>query len=100
MDIRSLSRSRNFEAATLRIAIEEVAKHRKVDLSAPSASLTGHDGPAQQKWAAWRKKTDVEDITLAVLNDQLSEVCKFLDPIFVGVVTPTASWDPTSGGWR
>lgn len=99
MDLRSLAHSRSFSAATLRKAITEVAKHRNVELAAPSVSLTGHDGLAQQKWAAWRKKTDVEDITLAALADQLVEVSQFLDPIFVGELGPGAKWDPVSRTW-
>ncbi len=99
MDLRSLALSRSFSAATLRTAIEEVAKHRKVDISAPSASLAGHDELAQQKWAAWRKKTDVENITLAILSDQLAEVCQFLDPIFVGDVGSAAQWMPPERVW-
>jgi len=99
MDLRSLALSRSFNAGVLRTAIEEVAKHRKVELSAPSASLTGHDELAQQKWAAWRKKTDVEDITLAVLSDQLIEVSQFLDPIFVGGLGTGTNWDPVSWTW-
>lgn len=99
MDLRSLSRNRSFYAQTLRAAIEEVAKYREVELSAPSESLTGHDELAQQKWAAWRKKTDVEDITLPVLNDQLIEVCLFLDSIFVGELSADAKWDPVSRTW-
>ncbi|EAR23987.1 hypothetical protein A20C1_10775 [marine actinobacterium PHSC20C1] len=100
MDLRSLALSRSFSAATLGKAIEEVAKHRTVELSAPSGSLNGHDEVAQQKWAAWRKKTDVEDITLPVLEDQLTEVCGFLDPIFTDEVEPAAAWDPTSKTWH
>jgi len=99
MDLRSLAESRSFSAATLRTAIDEVAKHRQVELAAPSVSLTGHDELAQQKWAAWRKKTDVEDITLPVLNDQLIEVCRFLDPIFVGELGTGSKWDPASRTW-
>jgi hypothetical protein len=99
MDLRSLAFSRDFSAGTLRRAIEEVAKHRKVELSAPSASLKGHDELAQQKWAAWRKKTDVEDITLAVLSDQLVEVSQFLDPIFAGELRLGTQWDPVSWTW-
>ena len=99
MDLRSLSRSRSFSAATLRGAVEEVAKHRKVGLSAPSALLAGHDELAQQKWSAWRKKTAVENITLAVLSDQLIEVSQFLDPIFVGEFGTGTKWDPVSRAW-
>jgi len=100
MDLRSLSRSRSFSAGTLRGAIEAVAKHRGVKLSAPSESLRGHDELAQQKWAAWRTKTDVEEITLAILTDQLTEVAAFLDPIFVDAVGHVAAWDLASKTWR
>jgi predicted nucleotidyltransferase component of viral defense system len=99
MDLRSLPLSRGFSAATLRRAIEEVAKHRKVELSAPSEFLAGHDAIAQQKWAAWRRNSDVEDITLPVLSDQLVEVCQFLDPIFAGELGPLTEWDPRSWQW-
>jgi predicted nucleotidyltransferase component of viral defense system len=99
MDLRSLSRGRSFDATTLRQAIEEVAKYRGVTLSAPSASLSGHDEIAQSKWAAWRTKSDVEDITLAILKDQLTEVSTFLDPIFVDAVDHATAWDPTSKNW-
>jgi hypothetical protein len=99
MNLRSLALSRSFGAATLRMVIEEVAKHRKVELSAPSELLAGHDELAQQKWAAWRMKTDVEDITLAVLSDQLVEVSQFLDPIFVGKLGTGTKWDPVSRTW-
>lgn len=98
MDLRSLAHSRSFSAATLSKAIEEVAKRRKVEISAPSASLAGHDERAQQKWAAWRKKTDVEGITFPVLEDQLTEVGKFLDPVFLGL-DPGAIWEPSSSSW-
>jgi hypothetical protein len=99
MDLRSLAISRSFSAPTLRKAIEEVAKHRQVELSAPSAVLAGHDDLAQQKWAAWREKTDVGDITLAILSDQLVEVCQFLDPIFVGELGTGTKWDPVVWTW-
>ena len=99
MDLRSLSRSRSFEAITLRKTIEEVAKYRGVMLSAPSVSLSGHDETAQQKWAAWRTKSDVEDITASALKDQLTEVSTFLDPIFLNTVDPSAVWRPTSQAW-
>lgn len=100
MDLRSLAHSRAFSEATLRTAIEQVAQHRSVELSAPSASLAGHDDLAQQKWAAWRKKTDVEDITLAALNDQLADVCAFLDPVFVGIAAPSREWSPITRSWN
>ena len=100
MDLRSLAHSRSFSAGTLRKAIDEVAKHRNVELAAPSASLAGHDDLAQRKWAAWRKKTDVEDITLAVLGDQLVEVSQFLDPIFAGELGTGTNWDPVSRAWN
>jgi hypothetical protein len=43
-----------------------------------------------------RTKSDVEDIFLAVLNNQLKEVSTFPDPIFVEVVDPATAWDSTS----
>ncbi|MGL4340132.1 MAG: nucleotidyl transferase AbiEii/AbiGii toxin family protein [Rhodoglobus sp.] len=99
MDLRSLARSRGFSAGVLRRAIKEVAEHRNVELSAPSALLTAHDALAQRKWAAWRKKTDVETITLPILSDQLAEVSRFLDPIFMDKLSPATKWEPLEQLW-
>lgn len=99
MDLRSLSHSRTFTETTLRTAIERVAQHRNVELSAPSASVAGYDDVAQQKWAAWRKKTGVEDMTLAALEDQLSDVCAFLDPVFGAMARPGREWNPIARSW-
>ncbi|TQO19586.1 hypothetical protein FB472_1153 [Rhodoglobus vestalii] len=38
-------------------------------------------------------------MTLAVLNDQLTDVSSFLDPVFVHAVDPERAWDPTSKTW-
>jgi hypothetical protein len=100
MDIRSLSHSRSFSAATLRTAIEAVARHRVVELSAPSTSISGHDDLAQQKWAAWRRKSGVEANTVPTLTDHLIEICSFLDPVFVGELHPDAEWDPNNRAWE
>jgi hypothetical protein len=36
----------------------------------------------QVKWAAWRRKEGVEDISEANLDDQMSRVSAVLDPVF------------------
>ncbi|EPR76533.1 hypothetical protein ADILRU_1153 [Leifsonia rubra CMS 76R] len=36
----------------------------------------------------------MEDITLAILDDQLTEVSTFLDPVFVNAVDPAAAGGP------
>lgn len=99
MDLRSLAHSRTFTETALRTAIDRVAQHRNVELSAPSASVAAHDDLAQQKWAAWRKKTDVEDITMAALGDQLADVCAFLDPVFGDSSRPGRAWSPLTRSW-
>lgn len=72
----------------------------RVELSPPSTSVAGHDGLAQQKRAAWRKDTGVEDITLAALNDQLAYVCAFLDPVFLSIAAPSREWNPITRPWN
>jgi hypothetical protein len=44
-------------------------------------------------------KSVVEDMALAVLKDQLTEVSTFLNPVFVDAVEPAAAWDLTSKTW-
>lgn len=39
-------------------------------------------GQMQAKWAAWRRKEGLEDISEANLDDQMRCVASVLDPVF------------------
>ena len=42
----------------------------------------GYGEVAQPKWAAWRRKEGVDDISEELLDDQVALVAEHLDPVF------------------
>jgi hypothetical protein len=99
VDLRNLSRRFPYSAGELTLAIAAVATHRSVPLASISEAVSGYDADGQRKWAAWRRKTDIEEQSLQQLRDQLREVSSFLDPIMVGELGPEAQWNPESHSW-
>lgn len=63
-------------------------------------SCGGYSAGAQRKWAAWRRKTDIEEQSLLQLADQLREVSAFLDPIMLGDLNPETHWNPEGQTWE
>lgn len=100
MDLRLLALGRAFSGATLRVAIEEGAKHRKFALSDSFILLMEHDDLAGQQWAARRRQTDIENIALSILIDQVVEVGGFFDPVFINTIGSTARRELTERSWR
>jgi predicted nucleotidyltransferase component of viral defense system len=99
VDLRNLGRRFPYLAGELTLAIATVANHREVSLSSVSEALSGYDADGQRKWAAWRRKTDIEELSLPQLADQLREVSAFLDPIMLGELNPEWQWRPESQTW-
>jgi hypothetical protein len=44
--------------------------------------VIGYGAIAQQKWAAWRRKEGLDDISEASLDSQMELVSSYLDPVF------------------
>jgi len=44
--------------------------------------MIGYGTIAQQKWAAWRRKEGLEDISEESLDSQMELVSSYLDPVF------------------
>jgi hypothetical protein len=63
-------------------AVVAVARYRHVELGPITAVVSGYGAVAQAKWAAWRRKEHVEDISEPDLDDQMVKVAKVLDPAF------------------
>ena len=59
-----------------------VAVHRGVALAPIAPVLIGYGATAQAKWAAWRRKEQLEDVCAADLDDQVARVVALLDPVF------------------
>jgi len=100
VDLRNLSRRFPYRADELSSAIAAVALHRGVTLASSSEAVSAYDADGQRKWAAWRRKTAIEEQSLPQLTDQLRDVCAFLDPIMLGILGSATEWDPEAQTWR
>ena len=71
-----------FDPHKLRRSAEAVARYRGVTLEPVSPHLKGHGAIEQAKLAAWRRKERLEEICEAQLDDQVTFVARFIDPVF------------------
>lgn len=81
VDIVALSR-RGIDAEELLRAARAVALHRGVVLEPVAPHLASYDVTAQAKWAAWRRKEQLEAVCERDLNDQIALVIAYLDDVF------------------
>ena len=82
IDIVQLPAQYEIDKDDLRRSAEAVAEYRNVDLKPISPVVKGYGAIAQAKWAAWRRKEGVEDISEENLDDQMALVVAVLDPVF------------------
>jgi hypothetical protein len=83
IDIVQLAERSGIDEVQLVDAVVAVARYRHVELGPITAVVSGYGAVAQAKWAAWRRKEHVEDISEPDLDDQMVKVAKVLDPAFV-----------------
>lgn len=81
VDIVQLYRQGVDQAELLRSA-RAVASHRGLTLGPVAPHLVGYAAVAQAKWAAWRRKEQLELLCEASLDDQVVLVCACLHPTF------------------
>jgi hypothetical protein len=81
VDIVALSR-RDIDADELLRSARAVAHHRGVTLEPVAPHLTGYGAVAQAKWAAWRRKEHLQSACEENLDDQITLVASYLDPVF------------------
>ena len=97
-DVYLLSRRHSLAGAELTESVRQVARHRQVELVPLTRVLDGYAEIGQTRWAAWRRKQQMEDRLPDKFAEVVSAVVTFADP----VVTETAvglAWDPASGVW-
>ncbi|MEV0894278.1 nucleotidyl transferase AbiEii/AbiGii toxin family protein [Promicromonospora sp. MEB111] len=82
VDIVQLPARHTIDGAELRRAVESVAGYRGVKLGPISPIVAGYGGVGQDKWAAWRRKERIEEISEEKLDDQMALVAAVLDPVF------------------
>lgn len=81
IDIVQLAQN-GVNTAELRRSAEAVAQYRKVTLEPVSRHLDGYGSVGQVKWAAWRRKQELESVSAELLDEQVAIVAEILDPIF------------------
>lgn len=59
-----------------------VARHRGVTLEPIAPHLAGYGAVAQAKWAAWRRKENLQSACEENLDDQITLVASYLDSVF------------------
>lgn len=83
IDIVQLAERSGIDEVQLVDAVVAVARYRQVELGPLAPVVSGYGAVAQAKWAAWRRKEHVEDISEPDLDDQMVKVVKVLDPVFL-----------------
>lgn len=99
MDVRSIARTYAFASERLWSAAKAIGDYRGVELESISPYLADYDETAQRKWAAWRRKGQLEDLCLPTLDGQLAELLAFINPVLTGTLTDNFTWNPDSYSW-
>ena len=84
VDIVQLTRRYAIDPDELRHASQAVATYRGVTLTPITPAITGYGAVGQAKWAAWRRKERLDDISDPDLDTQMRHVADILDPVFAG----------------
>lgn len=74
------------DESALIVAVKTVSRYRGVEARPISGLMDGYGDVYQKRWAAWRKKENLEGKTEANLDDQIAQIATILDPILVSAV--------------
>jgi hypothetical protein len=97
-DVYLLSRRHSLAGADLSATIHKVAHHRQVELVPLARVLDGYGEIGQTRWAAWRRRQQLEDRLPDQFAAVVSAVVTFADPVITNSADGLA-WDPAGGGW-
>lgn len=98
-DVWTLSRTLTVEAATLRSAIVDVAKHRGHDL-VPLSEALAEMPDRQAPYAAMLSRMAYQRPLPQSWRHLLDDVRSFIDPLISGTDDRLTSWDPNDRVWR
>ncbi|MGL4742913.1 MAG: hypothetical protein ACRCXL_00795 [Dermatophilaceae bacterium] len=85
VDIVELDRRYDVSRAALEASVRTVAAHRRVDVHPVTPVVRGYGVVGQRKWAAWRRKAGVQELSEELLDDQMVSVSRVLDDPFAAV---------------
>jgi hypothetical protein len=97
-DIYLLSRRHGLAGTDLAGSLRQVARHRRVELVPLARVLDGYGEIGQARWAAWRRKQQLEDRLPDQFGEVVSAVVAFADLVIADTAADFA-WDPASGVW-
>lgn len=80
-------------------SIERVATHRGVELRPLASVLEGYGPIGQARWAAWRRRQQLEDRLPEHFEEVVSATIELADPVIAGGARGR-TWDPVSGTWQ
>lgn len=98
-DVWTLSRTLSVDAATLRIAIVEVAEHRGHDI-VPLSEALAEMPDRQAPYAAMLSRMAYQRPMPQSWRELLAEVRNFVDPLATDTDGRLTSWDPIDRAWR
>jgi Nucleotidyl transferase AbiEii toxin, Type IV TA system len=103
-DIYLLSRRHGQAGADLANSLRQVAHHRQVALVPLARTLEGYGEIGQVRWAAWRRKQQLEDRLPDQFAEVVSAVVRFADPVIANTAggltcdqLPCSNWPKTNG---
>ncbi|HWM04068.1 MAG TPA: nucleotidyl transferase AbiEii/AbiGii toxin family protein, partial [Actinophytocola sp.] len=82
VDIVGLANTYGVDSAVLLDSARAAARYRQVELRPVATLVEGYAEIGQAKWAAWRRKEGVEDVSEENLDDQMAKVIAIWDPVF------------------
>ena len=97
-DVYLLSRRHSLAGADLAGSVRRVARHRQIELVPLPRVLDGYGETGQARWAAWRRKQQLEERLPDQFAEVVSAVVAFADPVIASPAGGLA-WDPASGVW-
>ncbi len=99
MDVAGLAAHHPIDGDALVGSVRDVAQHRGVELAPLATVIDGYGDIGQQRWAAWRRKQQVEDRVPEAFADIVAAFIAFADPA-ISANALGRRWNPVSRTWH
>lgn len=83
VDIVRLAQANTIDHELLLDSARAVARFRGVELEPIAGHIVGYGAVGQAKWAAWRRKEQLQESCEELLDDQMKLIAEVVDPLFV-----------------
>ena len=100
-DIYLLTGRHEFNAATARAALEEVARHRQVQIEPLRTTLADYAQEGQTRWSRWRGRLNLQDRLPDDFGEVLGATFDYHDPLLARATVPEHhTWSPAARRWQ